>query len=206
MRQTRTHALPCPALALLALLVAGLSGCARPPQARLDEARAELSAAARSADVLTYAPDALRAAQESLAALDQELAAQAGRFFLVRSYDAAAGLALQVLAQSRTAVKAAVEAKRQVRAETGPLIAATTGAAAEVEKRLWAARRVRGIRPELLAQGAAAIAQARASLADAGRDYEAGAYASAKAKVMAVRDGLAGLDARISEAVLLARR
>jgi hypothetical protein len=204
MRPIRTPALRT--LALVPLLVIGMTGCARLPQAQMEEARAELSAAAKSADVLTYAPDPLRAAQETMGALEQELAAQAGRLFLVRSYDTSSQLALQVLAESRTAVKAAGDAKKQVRAETGPLIAATAEAAAAVEKKLWAARRVRGVRTEFLAQGAADIAQARASLADAQGDYDAGAFASARAKAMAVRDGLAGLEARISEAVLLARR
>jgi hypothetical protein len=192
-------------LAVLSLAL-GLAACARPPQDQVSEARAELEAAAKSPDVQTYAPDPLHAAQETLAALEEELAAQAGRFFLVRSYDATGQMALQVLAESRTAVKAAADAKRQVRAEAGPLIAATTEAAAEVEKRLWAARRVRGVRPEFLAQGAADIAQARASLAAAQNDFDAGAFAAAKAKAMAVRDGLAALDGRISEAVRLARK
>jgi hypothetical protein len=192
-------------LAVLSLAL-GLAACARPPQDQVSEARAELEAAAKSPDVQTYAPDALRAAQETLAALEEELAAQAGRLFLVRRYDAAGQMALQVLAEARTAVKAAADSKRQVRAEAGPLIAATIEAAAEVEKRLWAARRVRGVRPEFLAQGAADIAQARASLAAAQGDFDAGAFAAAKAKATAVRDGLAALDGRISEAVRLARK
>ncbi len=192
-------------LAVLSVAL-GLAACAKPPQAGVAEARAELEAAAKSPDVVTYAPDPLHAAQETLAALEEELAAQADRVFLVRRYEAAEQLALRLLAESRTAVKAAADAKRQVRAEAGPLIAATIEEAAAVEKRLWAARRVRGVRPDFLAQGAADIAQARASLAEAQKDFDAGTFAAAKARAMAVRDGLAGLDGRISEAVRLARK
>ena len=138
--------------------------------------------------------------------LEPELAAQAKRFALGRSYDDAKSLALQVLAESRTAVKDAGRAKQQVREETGPLIEATLASAAEVEKRLWSARRVRGVPAEFLAAGARDIASARASLADAQKDFDSGAFASAKAKAMAVRAGLEALDGRISEAVRLARK
>ena len=140
-----------------------------------------------------------------MASLEAELAAQAGRFALGRSYDDVRSLALR-FAQSRTAVKDAGRAKQLVREETGPLIEATLAGAAEVEKRLWSARRVRGVPAEFLATGARDIASARASLADAQKDFDSGAFASAKAKAMAVRAGLEALDGRISEAVRLARK
>jgi hypothetical protein len=197
MRQIRT-------LAVLSLALCA-AACAKPPQEQIAEAQAALEAAARSTDVVTYAPDSLRAAQETLGALEVELAAQSRRAALTRSYDAATQLALQVLAESRTAVRDAAGAKEQVRAAAGPLIASTLEAAAEVEKRLWAARRVRGVRPAFLAARADDIAQARAGLADAQKDFDAGSFAAAKAKAMAVRNGLDTIDGRISEAVRLAR-
>lgn len=190
---------------VLSLVVLAVS-CAQPPQEQIDAAQAALQAAARSADVVTYAPDSLRTAQESMDALDGELASQSRRSVLTRSYDVARRLALQVLTDAGTAVSDAAASKSEVRATTGPLIAATADAVAQVERRLWAARRVRGIKPDFLAARAEDIARARTVLADAQKDFDTGAYAAANAKTMAVQSSLTAVDGRISEAVRLARK
>jgi hypothetical protein len=198
MRRLRTFLVLSAALCALS--------CTKPPQADIDAARAALEAAARSADVVTYAPDSLRAAQETMSGLQAEIAAQAKRSPLGRGYEKAKGLAVQALAGAQAAVADAAAAKDQVRATTGPLIAAIGEAIPEVEKRLWAARRVRGVKADFLAARAQDIAQARTSLADAQKDLDAGSFAAAKAKAMAVRAGLDAIDGRISEAVRLARK
>jgi hypothetical protein len=155
---------------------------------------------------VTYAPDSLRRVEESMSHLDSELAVQARRSVLTRSYDLARELAERVLAGAQSAVQDAAVAKAQVREATGPLITAAGETAAEVEKRLWAARRVRGVRPEFLAVSAGDIARARAMLVDAQRDFDEGAFAAANAKAQAAESTLQGVDGRISEAVRLARR
>jgi hypothetical protein len=198
MRRLRT-------LVVLSAALCALS-CAKPPQADIDAATAALEASARSADVVTYAPDSLRAAQETMSDLQAELAAQAKRSPLGRGYEKAKGLAVQALADAQAAVAEAAAAKDQVRATTGPLIGAIGEAIPEVEKRLWAARRARGVRADFLAARAQDIAQARSSLADAQKDFDAGSFAAANAKAMAVRAGLDAIDGRISEAVRLARK
>jgi len=191
--------------ALLSLALAAVS-CAQPPQEQVAAAQAALQATARNTDVVTYAPESLRTVQESMNDLDGELAAQLRRSVLTRSFDAAQQLAAKVLADAGTAVTEAAAAKRSVAEATGPLIAATADAAAGVEKRLWAARRVRGIRNDFLAARAEDIARLRAMLADAQKDFEAGSFAAANAKAMAVQSALGGIDGKISEAVRLARR
>jgi len=53
-----------------------IASCAHPPQAEIDAAQAAMDAAAKNADVVTYAPDSLRVAQEKILAanLPQRLA------------------------------------------------------------------------------------------------------------------------------------
>jgi hypothetical protein len=198
MRETRA--------ALLLCLVLFSASCAQPPQEQIASAREAISAAMRSVDVVTYAPGSLRTAQESMSLLDEELAAQARRSGLTRSFDTVREMAEKVLAEAQAAAADAAAAKDEVREATGPLIAAAGETAAEVEKRLWAARRVRGVKPDFLAARAEDIAQVRAMLADAQKDFDQGAFAAANAKAKAAGSTLETVDGRISEAVRLARR
>ncbi|MBE3132858.1 MAG: hypothetical protein IMZ55_05250 [Acidobacteria bacterium] len=191
--------------AVLSAALLALS-CAKPPQAEIDAARAALETAARSADVVTYALDSLRAAQETMGVLQAELAAQAKRSPLGRGYEKAKQLAEAALADAKAAVADAAAAKSVLRAAAGPLIAGIGQAIPEVEKRLWAARRVRGMKSDFLAARARDIAQARKALADAQADFDAGSYAAANAKAQAVQATLDAIDGRISEAVRLARK
>jgi hypothetical protein len=198
MRRPRTFAVL--SAALLAL------SCAKPPQAEIDAARAALETAARSADVVTYALDSLRAAQETMGSLQAELAVQAKRSLLGRSYEKSRQLAEAALAGAKAAVADATTAKSELRAAAGPLIAGIGEAIPEVEKRLWAAKWVRGMKADFLAARARDIAQAREALADAQADFDAGSYAAANAKANAVRASLDAIDGKLSEAVRLARR
>jgi hypothetical protein len=76
------------------VLVMGLAaaGCASPPQADIDAAKAALNKAS-AAGAAEYAADSLKAAQDAQTALDAELKAQADKFALFRSYTKAAELA-----------------------------------------------------------------------------------------------------------------
>ncbi len=191
--------------AVLSAALLALS-CAKPPQAELEAAQAALDAAARSADVVTYALDSLRAAQETMNRLQAELAAQAKRSPLGRGYERAAELAKETLAGASAAVTDAAAAKKELRAATGPLIAAIGQTIIDVEKRLWAAGRVRGMKTDFLAARARDIAQGRQTLADAQADFDAGSYAAANARAMAVQASLEAIDGKLSEAVRLARK
>ena len=91
----------------LALVV---TGCAAPPTAEVDAAKAAVDkAVADRAD--QYAAETLKAAQEARAALEAELTAQEGKWF--KSYDKAKELAAAAKAAGEKAAADAVAAKEQ---------------------------------------------------------------------------------------------
>jgi hypothetical protein len=187
---------------LLALL---LAACASPPQAEIDAARAALAAAHQNPDVITYAPDALRAAQEKMDSLDAEIAAQARRSAMSRNYDATKTLAGESAALARAAQDIAATSKQQVALEASALADEVTAAIPPFESRLWAAKRVPRIKLALIAPLQQLPEQARATVADAQKDISAGAFAAAKAKLSAVREQLAASTQTITEQTRIAR-
>src|SRR3970282_1793010 len=72
------------AVLLGASLAVWTAGCAQPPTAEVDAARAKVKAIA--AEAAAFAPDAYKAAQDAVAQLDAETRAQAEKFALTRSY------------------------------------------------------------------------------------------------------------------------
>lgn len=191
-------------LPLIALLLAAAS-CAKPPQAEIDAARAALTDASRADDVVTYAPDALRAAQERMAELDAEMAAQSKKSALSRSYETAGALAAEIAELARAAVIQAGEAKQQVAAEAAVLAEEVTAAIPTFESKVWAARRVARIKLDLILPLQQVPAQARAIVEDARKDISSGAFAEAKAKLMAVKDRLSTGTQTITEQTRIAR-
>jgi hypothetical protein len=189
------------ALALLSVLAA----CVQPPQAEIDAARAAVDAASRNPDVFTYAPDALRGVQEKMSALDAEVAAQAKRSPLSRSYEAAAALARETEALAARAGADAVAAKQQVAEDAAGLAEEITAAIPGFESRVWAAKRVPRIKLDTIAPLQLVPDQARAALEDARRDISSGAFAAAKARLMAARDQLASSEETITEQTRIAR-
>jgi TonB family protein len=96
------------ALALALALVA--AGCAAPPSADVDAARAAVDKAVSDSGG-KYGADAVKAAQDALAALDAELKAQDGKWF--KSYDKAKELAAAAKAAADKASAEAVAAKAE---------------------------------------------------------------------------------------------
>jgi protein TonB len=117
------------------------TGCAAPPSADIDAAKAAVDKAV-TGGAGQYAADALKAAEEARAALDAELKAQEGKWF--KSYDKAKELAAAAKAAGDKAAADAVAAK-----EKADAAAAQEKADAEArEKAKAAAVRVGGkIRP-----------------------------------------------------------
>ena len=189
------------AAALLTLLAA----CAHPPQAEIDAARAALDAASRSEDIITYAPDALRRAQEKMTALETELALQARRSALSRSYDAAAALARDTAALAAQAGTEAVADKQQTAADASSLVEEVTAAIPGFESKVWAARRVPRIKLDLIAPLQLVPEQARTAVDDARRDIASGAFAAARARLMAAKDQLSSSEETITEQTRIAR-
>jgi protein TonB len=119
-----------------------VTGCAAPPSADVDAAKAAVNSAASShAD--QYAPDSLKAAQEAQTALDAELKAQDGKW--VKSYDKTKELAAAVKMAGDKATADAVAGK-----EKADVVAAKekAAAAARAKAKLTPPVRVGGqIRP-----------------------------------------------------------
>jgi hypothetical protein len=182
-----------------------LAACAKPPQAEIDAARAALQTASRSADVITYAPDALRKAQEKMNALDEELALQARRSPLRRTYDAAAVLARDAAALAAEAGTRAQADKQQVANDAAGLVDEVAAAIPGFESKVWAAKRVPRIKMDIIAPLQLVPDQARAAVDDARKDIAAGAFAAAKARLMAAKDQLSSSLETITEQTRIAR-
>jgi hypothetical protein len=182
-----------------------LAACAKPPQAEIDAARAALQTVSLSADVITYAPDALRRAQEKMNALDEELALQARRSALSRTYDAAAALARDAAALAVEAGTTARADKQQVADEAAVLIDEVAAAIPGFQSRVWAAKRVPRIRMDIISPLQLVPDQARAAVDDARRDMAAGAFAAARARLMAAKDKLSSGLETITEQTRIAR-
>jgi hypothetical protein len=191
-------------LVLLAAILS-LASCAKPPQAEIDAAKAAMDATAKSADVVTYAPDELRLAQEKIAALDAEVAAQARRSPLSRNYDATRTLARDAADAATRAVGAAATAKDQVAREAAALAEEVTTSIPQFESRVWAARRVPRIKLDVILPLGLLPAQARGIVDDARKDIGAGAFATAKAKLQAIKDQLSDCEETITEQTRIAR-
>jgi hypothetical protein len=192
---------------IFAVMVAilGIAACATPPQAEMDAAKAALENAARSADVVTYAPDALRAAQEKIVALDAEIAAQAKRSALSRNYDAAKQLAAEAARLAQAALDTAVTAKQQVAKDAAALVDELTAALPDFQSKVWAAKRVPRIKIDIINPLQSAPEQIRTGLIDAQKDIDSGAYATAKAKLTALSDTIRADEETITEQTRIAR-
>lgn len=189
----------------VAALMSALAACANPPKAEIDAAHAALDSASRNPDVITYAPDSLRRAQEKLNALDEEIAGQAKRSGLSRSYDAAAALAREAAELSASAEADAAASKKQVADDAAVLVDAVTAAIPAFESKVWAARRVPRIKLDVIARLQLVPDQARAAVEDARKDIAAGAFAAAKARLMAAKDQLSSSEETITEQTRIAR-
>lgn len=204
-----TRTLPPWMIAARALAVAAafsaLAACAHPPQAAVDAARAALDAAARNPDVVTYAPDALRTAQDKMNALDAELARQSQRSALARNYDASAVLAQETATLAAAAAQAADTGKKQVARDAAALVDEVVAAIPGFESKVWRARGVRGIKMDIIAPLSLVPDQARAAVDEAKKDIASGAFASAKARLLAAKDQLSSSEETITEQVRIAR-
>jgi len=182
-----------------------IASCAKPPQAEIDASKAAMDAAAKNPDVVTYAPDSLRVAQEKMAELDSEISAQARRNALSRNYDLTRTLAAEAADDARKATADAAATKEQVARDASSLVDEVTAAIPLFESKVWAARRVPRIKMDFIAPLVLLPAQARATVADAQKDISGGAFATAKAKLMAVKDQLSSSEEIITEQTRIAK-
>jgi len=175
--------------ALLALM---LLACAKPPQAEIDSAKAQVARAAGDADVKAYAPDTLKRAQEALAKMEAELTA--------KKYDRVKAYAAEAQSAGIAAFADAKTGKERVRTQAMSLIDAVKKALPEAEGTYASVRRLRP--PALdLAAAADTIAEAKATLAEAEQALTGGSYLSARDKAQDAQTALADLVQSMSEAV-----
>ncbi len=127
--------------ALAFALAISVTGCASPPSADVDAAKASLDRAAAASDG-KYAPDSLKAAQDAQAALDAELKAQDGKW--IKSYDRSKELAAAAKTASDKAVADATAAKDKAEAVAAK---ARTAAEARAKARQSAVRIVGRTKP-----------------------------------------------------------
>jgi hypothetical protein len=168
---------------VMPLLVAGLAmavGCAKPPQAAIDTARASLQAA-RDAGAADYAQAALREAENAFSALDAEVAAQAKKFALMRSYKQTATLVASAQAAAEKAATDAVAGKERTKGEAEALLGQARTAMDEANAMLATAPAGKGSQMEIEAmkndmQGVAT------SIAEGEQAHAAGRFLESKAK------------------------
>ena len=108
--------------ALIAIaMVAFAVGCAKPPQAEIDSAKAALESA--RAEAAEYAPEAFSAAEDAMANLETELKAQEEKFALMRRYETSKQLAASATDAANTAAQQAAAEKLRLQEQSTALIA-----------------------------------------------------------------------------------
>ncbi len=174
------------------LLVVALSACAKPPQADIDAAKAAVAAAAQNADVVAYASDTLKTAQDKLAQMQAELDA--------KHFDKVKSLALEAKAAAETAVNDAARGKEKAQADSTTLIESLEKALPEAAQKLASAKKIKGMKLNF-GTFAKQLDEAKAALADAQRDLDAGNFASALQKATAIQSQIADGEKMIADAV-----
>ena len=152
------------------VLLAALGACAKSPQADIDAAKAAVASAAQDADIATYAAEALKTAQDRLVQMQTELDA--------KHYDKAKSLALQAKAAAETAANDAAKGKEKAQADASNLIDTLNKSLPEAAQKLAAAKRIKGLKLNL-GTFAKQLSDAKAALADAQKDLDAGNFAAA---------------------------
>jgi protein TonB len=137
----------CLAITLVAVTV---TGCASPPDADVDAAKAAVDRAATER-ASEYAPESMKAAQDAQAAVDVELRAQEGKWF--KSYDKTKELAVAAKAAGDKAAadaiagKAAAEAVATKAKDAAAAKAKALKAVVRVGGRVKAPSKIRDVKP-----------------------------------------------------------
>ena len=168
---------------VMPIVVLGLAmvmGCAKPPQPEIDAAKAAVQAAS-DAGANDYAAASLRDAQNAVAALDAEVAAQAKKFALMRSYKQASTLAAQAKSAGEKAATDATAGKEKAKNEAEALLAQAQQAMEEANQMLATAPAGKGNKAEIdaMKNDMATVAQ---NITDGQAAHTAGRYLQSKAK------------------------
>lgn len=168
---------------VMPLLLLGLAmavGCAKPPQAEIDAAKASLQAAI-DAGANDYAPASLREAQNAVQALDAEVQAQTKKFSLMRSYKQTTTLAAAAKAAGDKAAADAAAGKEAARQAAEALLAQARTAMDEANAALKDAPRGKGTEMDLQAM-TNDMQTVATQIAEGEAAHQAGRYLESKTK------------------------
>lgn len=185
-------------LVALTLSSFAASGCSSPPTVEIEAADAAL-AAALTAGAEEYAPASIGAVRDLRSQLDAELAIQADKFALTRSYDHATELATQISAAAESSAVEAGRYKEEVRQETAVLLEEVRVALTEAQGMLARAPRGKGSAVDLAAMRVD-LDSAAATLAAGEVAMSEGRYLEAQAKVLAVQSSAQAVKSAIEAA------
>jgi len=186
------------AMPILMVGLAMVMGCAKPPQADIDAAKAAITAA-RDAGAADYASASLRDAENSVASLDAEVAAQTKKFALMRSYKQAATLAAQAKAAGEKAGADATAGKEKAKADAEALLAQAKTAMDEANAMLATAPAGKGSQMEIEAMKTD-MQTVATSIAEGEQAHGAGRYLESKAKFEAALNQATSVKAAIEQA------
>jgi hypothetical protein len=182
-------------IGLLVALVLAVAGCAKPPDAQIQQARQALQVA-QAANAEQYAPDAWKRAQSAMDRLNQELAAQAKKLGLFRNYGKAASLAAEV-------ISAASQAATQAQDRVAELRTQTTQAIKDLRASIASARTQLSKLPSTLVNKGAlgsALTAAAKLLDTAQSQLDSGQFDPAQATVAQARDSVTSVLLAIEKA------
>jgi hypothetical protein len=183
-------------LALLTVIASIIAGCAKAPDAQLEQASNALQEA-EAAGAPQYAPEAWNRAREAVERMKAEREAQGGRFALFRNYGKVKLLAEQAARLSEQALAEANSKKTQLRGEITALLAELDASLESARSQLSKVPRSRGLDTASLRSSLNAadrqLDQARSNLA-------AGALDSAMAVAAQARTGITGVLKAIEKA------
>ncbi|HNS73894.1 MAG TPA: DUF4398 domain-containing protein [bacterium] len=192
------------AKALVTVLVvvfamAMMLGCAKVPQADLDAAKAALDAA-KAAEVDRYLPELFNAVKDSLNSATAEIEKQNSKFALFRSYKKVKELLAKVTADANDAVAQVAVKKEEVKTEVEGLMAQVAPAVENVKGLMKKAPRGKEGRAALEAINSE-LAAVEASVAEANTAMTNGDFLTARDKVQANLQKLAGLAEELQAAI-----
>jgi len=168
---------------VMPLILVGLAmvmGCAKPPVAEVDAAKAAVQAAV-DAGAGDYAAASLREAQNAVASLEAEVQAQSKKFALMRSYKQAATLAANAKAAGEKAKADAEAGKAQAKADAEALLAQAKTALDEATVALKAAPKGKGTEMDIKAMEND-LMTVGTQIAEGEAAHMAGKYLESKAK------------------------
>lgn len=189
--------------ALAVVLVSSLTACSKPPAEQISAGETALQTA-MAAGVSEYAPEAMNAVNEAKASLDAELAAQAEKMSLTRSYKHAEELAVAFKNAADQAATAAGAAKEQAKTDATQMIADGRMALDSTMAMLAAAPVGKGTRADLAAMKAD-LEAAGLSLTDAETALAGEMYLEAKSKSAAAHEAINRVKMAVEQARSMGR-